>query len=94
MKYPWYAVGSRYFGGIYWGGITEGIFDTLEEAKACYDSVELDDLHCQVYVVEFYEDSCERILLKERKLNQPTPETMGRAKYISIRGGFKDKKNV
>ena len=85
MKYPWYGVTSDFFGGIHWAPRHEGCFDTPEEAKAKFDSVELDDYHKGVFVYEFYEDSCKTIFQKERKLTHPTPERMGRAKYIPLK---------
>ena len=91
MKYPWYGVDSKFFGGIFWGLHDEGIFYNLEEAKARYDEVELDDLHAEVTLTEFHEDSCKILYSKKRELKQPTPETMGRVHYTSIKGGFKDR---
>lgn len=92
MKYPWYGVDSKFFGGVFWGPRDEGVFDNFEDAKARYDELELDDLHAEVSLTEFYENSCKVLYVKERKLKQPTPETMGRVKYVSIKGGFKDRK--
>ena len=92
MKYPWYGVDSKFFGGIYWAPRHEGAFDSFEKAKECYDSIDLDEFHADVTLTEFHENSCEILLLKERELKQPTPETMGRAHYISIKGGFKDRR--
>ena len=83
IKYPFYGVVSRFFGGIFYGPSFEGTFYDLDEAKACYDSIELDDKHISVDLSVFYENHCETLFIKERKLNLPTKETMGRAKYIS-----------
>ena len=92
MRYPWYGVDSKFFGGVYWAPRDEGVFDNLEDAKARYDEVELDDLHAEVTLTEFHENSCKILYSKSRELKQPTPETMGRVHYISRKGGSKDKK--
>lgn len=88
MKYPYYGVVSNFFGGIFYGPHDEGGFDTLEEAKARFDSIELDEQHAGVYVYEMHEYSAKTLFSKERELKQPTPETMGRAKYVP-KGRFK-----
>ena len=85
MKYPWYGVTSDFFGEVSWGPRNEGFFDTPEEAKQKFDSIELDDSHKAVVVYEFYEDSCNVLFHKERKLILPAPERMGRAKYIPMK---------
>lgn len=85
MKYPWYGVISDLFNGVSWGPYHEGIFYTPEEAKQKFDLIELDKDHKGVFVYEFYEDSCNVLFSKERKLKLPTPETMGRAKYIPLK---------
>lgn len=88
MKYPWYGVDSKFFGGIYWSPRDEGVFDSLEEAKERYDSIDLDELHAEVTLTEFHENSCKVLYSKSRELKQPTPETMGRAKYTAKKGRF------
>lgn len=83
MTYPWYGVSTKFFTGILYSPMHAGFFYTLEEAKACYDSIDLKDEIYGVYLAEFHEDSCKTLFSKERKLNPPTPETMGRARYIT-----------
>ena len=83
MTYPWYGVSNKFFTGILYSPMHAGIFYTLEEAKACYDAIDLEGKIYGVYLAEFHEDSCKTLFSKERKLNPPTPEIMGRAKYIT-----------
>lgn len=89
MKYPWYGVVSDFFDGIHYGPRDEGTFETLEAAKEKFDSIALDDQHKGVAVYEFYENSCKTMYEKERELNLPTPETMGRVHYDSKVGRFR-----
>lgn len=92
MKYPWYSVTSRHFDGIHYGPWNEGMFDTLEEAKACYDSTELGSERSNVWLYEFYEGHCNVLFSKEREDKLPTPETMGRYEYTGRRKNIRRSK--
>lgn len=81
MKYPWYSVSTKFFNGIFYTPMNEGIFYTLEEAVDRYNSIELGDKVFGVYLHEFHEDCAKEVISKEKKLNLPTQETMGRVKY-------------